>query len=112
METANTGAAAPRPLYAIAREIRADWKPVYFGAVPYLDALAQMGDMRSMYGADDARSIVLYFLSNAAPWRGPVARRVKAELKSMLSPPKVDKRVAMLRALEDAGQLQIIPVRS
>ena len=33
----------------------------------------------------DGRSIVLYFLANAQQWRGPDARRIKAELKSMLA---------------------------
>lgn len=42
--------------------------------------------MDDKYGADDARGIVLYFLSNATAWRGPVARAVKAELKGMLKP--------------------------
>jgi len=28
-----------RPLHAIARDIRADWKPVNYAAVPYLDAM-------------------------------------------------------------------------
>jgi hypothetical protein len=36
-----------------------------------------------MYGYDTGKSVVLYFLSNATSWRGEVARRVKAELKSM-----------------------------
>jgi hypothetical protein len=72
-----------RPLYAIAREIRADWKKPYFGAVPYLDAMGSLENICGMYGQDDARSIVLYFLSNASSWRGPVAKRVKAELKAL-----------------------------
>ena len=33
---------------------------------------------------DDGGSIVLYFLSNATTWRGEDARRIKAELKSLL----------------------------
>jgi hypothetical protein len=35
-------------------------------------------------GFDSARSVVLYFLSNASSWRGDVAKRVKAELKAHL----------------------------
>ena len=31
-----------RELHEIAKEIRQDWKKVYFGAVPYLDALSTM----------------------------------------------------------------------
>jgi hypothetical protein len=38
-----------------------------------------------MYGADDARGIVMYFLANAGTWRGENARRIKAELKGMLN---------------------------
>lgn len=72
-----------RKLYEIAREIRGDWKKVYFGAVPYLDAMSTMGNITQMYGADSGASVVLYFLSNATTWRGPVARRVKAELNEM-----------------------------
>jgi len=84
METVNE----PRTIAAIAREIRANWRPVYFGAAPYLDAMASLGSINDTYGADDARSVVLYFLSNATTWRGDVARRVKAELKSLLKAPR------------------------
>lgn len=74
-----------RPLWAIAAEIRRTWgDAVHFGARPYLDAMAQMDDVSDSYGFDSARSIVLYFLSNATRWRGPDARRLKAELKSHL----------------------------
>jgi hypothetical protein len=76
-----------RPLYEIAREIRADWSKskggVYFGAKPYLDAMASLGAITEDYDADSAISVVLYFLANATSWRGETARRVKAELKSM-----------------------------
>jgi hypothetical protein len=73
----------PRPLYVIAREIREDWKKPYFGAVPYLEALEQLQCVHDAYGADDGKTLVLYFLSNASSWRGETARRVKAELKAM-----------------------------
>ena len=78
----------PRTIAAIAREIRANWRPVYFGAVPYLDAMGSLGSINDTYGADSARSVVLHFLGNAPAWRGDVARRVKAELKSMLKAPR------------------------
>jgi hypothetical protein len=81
--TANATPTATRPLYEIAAEIKADWKKVYFGAVPYLDALADLDKITDRYGMDDAHSIVLYFLSNATTWRGETARRVKAELKKI-----------------------------
>lgn len=76
--------AAPRALATIALEIRMNWPKVYFGAVPYLDAMTTMGSVHSNYGCDSGESIVLYFLSNATTWKGEVARRIKAELKSLL----------------------------
>ncbi len=79
--SANPG---PRSLRTIARDIRANWPKVYFGAVPYLEAMAQLETVRDSYGYDDAKSIVLYFLSNATTWKGPEARRIKAELKAMV----------------------------
>lgn len=72
-----------RPIYEIAAEIRRDWKKPYFGAVPYLDAMGAIDRIDEMYGADTAKSVVLYFLSNATNWRGDVARRVKKELNAM-----------------------------
>jgi hypothetical protein len=33
---------------------------------------------------DTARSVVLYFLSNATTWRGPKAKEIKKELKAMM----------------------------
>ena len=72
-----------RPLWAIAREVLKDWKNVYFGAVPYLDAMASLDSINDTYGWDSALEIVLRFLSNASTWRGETAKRVKAELKAM-----------------------------
>lgn len=72
-----------RPLWAIASEVRKDWKKPYFGAVPYLDAMASLESIDDTYGWDSARSIVLYFLSNASTWKGETAKRVKAELKAL-----------------------------
>lgn len=75
--------AEARPLNIIAREIRADWTKPYFGAVPYLDAMATLHSINDNYYDDTAHSIVIYFLSNATTWRGETARRVKAELKAL-----------------------------
>ena len=72
-----------RPLYEIASDIKKDWNNVYFGAVPYLNAMATLTSVDQMYGMDDAKSIVLYFLANASTWRGETARTIKAELKTM-----------------------------
>jgi hypothetical protein len=73
-----------RKLSEIAREIKTDWKKVYFGAVPYLQAMETMQDVSQNFGFDSGKSIVLYFLSNANSWRGEVAKRVKKELKEMV----------------------------
>jgi hypothetical protein len=72
-----------RTLSAIAAEIVRDWPKPYFGAVPYLGAMRQLESIRDDYGADSAKSIVLYFLGNANGWRGPAARRIKGELKAL-----------------------------
>ena len=73
-----------RPLHVIAREISADWRKPYFGAVPYLDAMRTLNSIRGEYYNDSAQSIVAYFLANAGTWRGDNARRIKAELKELL----------------------------
>jgi hypothetical protein len=77
-----------RPLYQIANEIKKDWRAtakngIYFGAVPYLDAMSSLDKITDNYGMDSGKSIVLYFLCNANNWRGSVAKRVKAELRAM-----------------------------
>ncbi len=72
-----------RPIYEIAAEIRRDWKKVNFAAKPYLDAMSEITHIAERYYADSARSMVAYFLANAGSWRGEVARRVKAELKTL-----------------------------
>lgn len=82
--TAKACKAPPRPLHVIAREIRSDWTKVWFGAVPYLDAMSQLDSINDNYGCDPGKQIVAYFLGNATTWKGEVARRVKAELKAML----------------------------
>jgi hypothetical protein len=73
-----------RSLRDIALDVRAHWPKPYFGAVPYLEALLDIERITDHYGADDAASIVRYFLSNATAWRGEDARRIKAELKALL----------------------------
>ena len=72
-----------RPIYEIANEIYADWKKPYFGAVPYLEAMTTLTDIKDNYFYDTGKSVVLYFLANASSWRGETAKRVKAELKAM-----------------------------
>ena len=72
-----------RTLSAIATEIRKDWTKVYFGAVPYLDAMQTLDSIEDDYYYDSGKKIVLYFLANASTWRGETARRVKKELNTM-----------------------------
>jgi len=73
-----------RSLSSIAREIRADWKKPYFGAVPYLDAMLSLNSIDDEYYYDSGKSIVAYFLANAATYRGETAKRIKLELKAIL----------------------------
>lgn len=72
-----------RKIYEIAQEITSDWKKPYFGAIPYLQAMQTIDSITDKYGYDSAKSIVLYFLSNAGSWRGEVAKRIKSELKKL-----------------------------
>ena len=72
-----------RNISVIAQEIEKDWKNVYFGAVPYLDAMKSLDTIKDNYGLDSGKSIVLYFLANAQTWKGETARRTKKELKQM-----------------------------
>lgn len=73
-----------RPIYEIAAEIKKCWTKVYFGAVPYLDAMQTLTNKDSNYFYDSATSIVVYFLANASTWRGEDAKRIKAELKEII----------------------------
>ena len=73
-----------RPIYEIAAEIRRDWAKPNYAAVPYLDAMSSLNSANDAYYADDARTVILYFLSNAQSWKGDTARRVKAELKALV----------------------------
>ena len=73
-----------RSLSVIANEIKADWKKVNYAAVPYLHTMALLDSITDKYYQDSAKSIVLYFLSNAGTWRGETAKRIKAELNKMM----------------------------
>ena len=77
---------AVRTFREIALEIKRTWKNVSVYAQPYLVAMFAIdsSDKNAMYYMDSAKTIVLYFLSNASTWKGEDARRIKAELKSML----------------------------
>jgi hypothetical protein len=73
-----------RNISEIAREIRADWTNVYFGAKPYLQAMECIHAPSDPYHADNGKTIILYFLSNASTWRGDTAKRIKKELREMV----------------------------
>jgi len=73
-----------RPLYTIASEISKDWQRVNYAAKPYLDAMKSLNTVDDKFYHDSAKSVVLYFLSNASTWKGEKAKAIKAELKGML----------------------------
>ena len=75
-----------RTFSEVAREIRAKWSKPYFGAVPYLDALAKVhtSDKNAKYLFEQVKDIVPYLLCNMTTFRGADARRLKAELKDMI----------------------------
>ncbi|REC79449.1 hypothetical protein DRF60_06395 [Chryseobacterium elymi] len=81
----STGVQIPDNIAQIALMVRKDWKNVYFGAVPYLDAMRSLNSVNDNYYEDSASSIINYFLSNATTWRGEVARAVKAKLKQLVA---------------------------
>ena len=90
--------AGDRPLWQIAKDIKKNWQRPYFGAVPYLEAMEQLDSINDMFYEDSAKSVVLYFLSNATTWRGDVAKAIKAELKSMAA--KATRHFGALEELE------------
>ena len=73
-----------RPIYEIARDIRSNWPKVNYAAAPYLAAMRELNVITDKYIYDSGHSVVRYFLANASSWRGPEAKRIKAELKAML----------------------------
>lgn len=72
-----------RSLSEIAQEIRKEWPNVNYAARPYLEAMRALSSVTESYGADNGKTIVLYFLANAGTWRGEAAKRIKAELRQM-----------------------------
>ncbi|QNJ55358.1 hypothetical protein SEA_LITTLEFELLA_47 [Gordonia phage LittleFella] len=74
----------PRPIYEIAGDVKDNWSNVSPYAEPYLKAMLTLNSITNYYGQDSAKSIISYFLANAQGWRGPHARRIKAELKELI----------------------------
>ena len=83
-----------RTFSEVAQEVATLWKQKYGKelpwsltcAHPYLEAMldCHTTDKNAPYFAETIESVVLYFLANITYWRGDDAKRIKAELKSML----------------------------
>ena len=73
-----------RPISDIARDIGRAWDKPNFAAKPYLDAMRSLYSVDDAYGYDSGENVVLYFLANAATFRGEAAKALKAELKAAL----------------------------
>lgn len=75
-----------RTFRQIALDIKSTWLNVYFGAVPYLEAMLELNtsDPEAKYYLESAGDIVRYFLANAQTFRGADARKLKAELKELI----------------------------
>ena len=76
-----------RTFQQIAKDIKSTWLNVYFGAVPYLEAMLELDttDPDTMYYNDSAENIALYFLANASTFRGSDAKKLKEELKKLIN---------------------------
>lgn len=74
-----------RPIYKIAQEIKKEWAKPHYAAVPYINAMMDLSSPRDMYGMDDAKGILRYFLANASSFRGEAAKKIKAEIKEILN---------------------------
>jgi len=68
----------------IRRDLAEQGKEMYFGAVPYIDAMSTMDSIDDRFGEDSGQSIVAYALGNLQTYRGPKARAIKAELNKRL----------------------------
>ena len=74
-----------RMIYEIAKDIKKDWVKINPYALVYLKPMLELCTVDDRYGFDDARSVCLYFLSNASGYRGGRSKELKSELKSLLS---------------------------
>jgi len=74
-----------RPVYKIAEDILNDWTAPYFGARPYLTAMLTINNELEQYGQDSAKTVILYFLSNATTYRGSKAKELKKELQKLIN---------------------------
>lgn len=74
-----------RTLSEIAREIRREWRNIPPDALECLIPMYKLDSVNDCFYLESGKSIVPYFLSRASGWRGEAARRIKAELKSMVA---------------------------
>ena len=76
-----------RKIREVAKDIYNEWSQsktkIYFGAIPYLQAMLQLDNIDDTYGHDSAKSVILYGLSNMKSFRGERAKELKAELKAI-----------------------------
>jgi hypothetical protein len=79
-----------RPLGDIAAEIEGDWRVINNQAARQaLDHMKSMGSITAPFYADpNGYGVVGSFLEHSRGWHGPVARRVKKELRSMCGHPR------------------------
>lgn len=75
----------PDNIGQIAVIIAQDWKKIYFGAVPYLQAMKSLNSIQDSYYDESAKTVVTYFLANARTYRGEKARQIKAKLNQMIA---------------------------
>ena len=74
----------PRSIKDIAADIRAHWRPLHGSAEEYVVAMEKLDKVSDRYGADSAVTVLAYFQSAAATWKGPDAQRIKDEIKTLL----------------------------
>ena len=73
-----------RPVYKIAADIVNDWNRPNYAALPYLTAMLTINNEQEQFGQDTAKNVILYFLSNAGTYKGPKAKELKTELKTLI----------------------------
>jgi len=79
-----------RALRDIALEVANDWPTMNSGgASNALACMRTMGDVTEPFGADpNGYRVIGSFLMHSIGWRGPIARRVKSELREMAGHPR------------------------
>lgn len=65
--------------------IEKNWQKSSPYAIPYIEAMHSHNTLKDKFYAETAENIIMYFLCNAATWRGETARLVKSELRRRLA---------------------------